>query len=287
MPETAVAVVGRESEGRSCLIAQLEALSAVSIEIFDELSTEKRLQATDLSFVLDEPTADAADATDATDGQADKLRYLLALQSAGCETFRVGYRGADGHTDTDDGRFSGFVAKPATRMSVIRCLRPFDVLDTTPSESVLTMAALKSSLASGSPDLADEEASGRGLKILLAEDNIVNQRVLAAMLLRKGHSVEVVENGAQALAAVQADQFDVILMDINMPEMDGVTATRAIRSLGGETAAIPIIAVTANALRGDREKFIDAGMDDYVSKPVSPELLNAALDRHRLTDDPG
>ena len=128
---------------------------------------------------------------------------------------------------------------------------------------------------------SDEETALTGLKILLAEDNIVNQRVLIAMLVRGGHVVETVENGAEAVIAVEAGQFDVVLMDINMPEMDGVTATRAIRALPSEVSQIPIIAATANALRGDRDKFIAAGMDDYVSKPVSAEVLSSALDRNR------
>jgi len=117
----------------------------------------------------------------------------------------------------------------------------------------------------------------------LAEDNLVNQRVLQEMLRNEGHDVETVANGTEAVAAVEAGQFDVVLMDINMPEMDGVEATRAIRALPGGVSRIPIIAVTANALRDDRDKFIDAGMDDYVSKPVSAEGLSEALDRNRMS----
>ena len=115
------------------------------------------------------------------------------------------------------------------------------------------------------------------LKILLAEDNPVNQRVIQAMLLRQGHIIEIVENGALALAAVAAGNYDAVLMDIHMPEMDGLTATKEIRALEGRAGSIPIIAVTANAVRGDREKCLDAGMDDYVAKPVNPDLLDAAI----------
>ncbi|CAN0487640.1 unnamed protein product [Discosporangium mesarthrocarpum] len=105
------------------------------------------------------------------------------------------------------------------------------------------------------------------------------------MLCRSGHTVKEVNNGVEALSAAEKEHFDVILMDINMPEMDGITAARAIRALDGDVATTPIIAVTANALRGDREKYLDAGMDDYVSKPVSAEVLDAALDRQRLGDE--
>ena len=100
------------------------------------------------------------------------------------------------------------------------------------------------------------------------------------MLLREGYTIEIVDNGALALAAVETGQYDVVLMDIHMPEMDGITATREIRALEGNAGSIPIIAVTANAVRGDREKCLDAGMDDYVSKPVNPSLLNAAIARN-------
>jgi CheY-like chemotaxis protein len=93
---------------------------------------------------------------------------------------------------------------------------------------------------------------GAGLRVLLAEDNRVNQRVAEALLLRAGHTVDTVENGAEALAATRSTGYDVVLMDIHMPEMDGLTATRKIRGLGGPAGSIPIIAVTANALRGDR-----------------------------------
>lgn len=289
-PETTIAVAGTDSRGRSCLVFQLEALGANTINVFDTPSEENRLQDADIAFVLDETLAGDTSPGDTSLRTGDKLD-LEELKAAGCKPVRVGFRGSDGNTDTDDGRFAGFVAKPATRMSIIRCLRPMDMLDTTPSASARAAAARaaavekNSSSADGSLDDADEKSVGNGLKILLAEDNLVNQRVLAAILQKAGHSVELVKNGVEALAAVETGQFDVILMDINMPEMDGMAATRAIRALGGAATDVPIIAVTANALRGDREKYIDAGMDDYVTKPVSPDLLHAALDRHRMMTD--
>ena len=101
------------------------------------------------------------------------------------------------------------------------------------------------------------------------------------MLAGHGYTVEIVENGAAAVTAVDPGDYDVVLMDIHMPEMDGVAATKGIRALSGDVASIPIIAVTANALRGDREKYLDAGMDDYVAKPVDIELLDAAIERQR------
>jgi PAS domain S-box-containing protein len=122
------------------------------------------------------------------------------------------------------------------------------------------------------------------LKILVAEDNAVNQLVIRAILERAGHTVDIVGNGIEAVSAVVGQSYDVVLMDVQMPEMDGLSATRKIRSLEGPAKTIPIVALTANAMKGDREKFIDAGMDDYVSKPIDPALLDAAL-RRRVTKE--
>lgn len=110
-------------------------------------------------------------------------------------------------------------------------------------------------------------------RILIAEDNPVNQKVVRAFLKPAGHDMTFVNNGAEALAALQADDFDVILMDIQMPIMDGVAATHAIRALGNARRDIPIIALTANAMAGDREKYLNEGMTDYVSKPIQPSHL--------------
>ena len=119
----------------------------------------------------------------------------------------------------------------------------------------------------------------KGLRILLAEDNHVNQKVVTAMLIGGGHAVDVVGNGIEAVEAVCARAYDVVLMDIRMPEMDGIMATRRIRELDGEQARIPIIALTANAMKGDREKYLNAGMTDYMSKPINPQNLLATIAR--------
>lgn len=118
-----------------------------------------------------------------------------------------------------------------------------------------------------------------GARILSAEDHLVNQRVVLKMLERLGYHGDGVRNGLEAVGALRQRDYDIILMDCQMPEMDGYTATRAIRSEFRGPRRIIIIGVTANALHGDRQKCLDAGMDDYLSKPLLPEALAATLAR--------
>ncbi|MYL83174.1 response regulator [Desulfovibrio aerotolerans] len=131
------------------------------------------------------------------------------------------------------------------------------------------------------PEVVQEPSSLRPLTILLAEDNPINQIYVQELLEMDGHEVVVAHTGRRALEALRKKRFDAILMDIQMPEMDGLEATRAIRSddSGDFDPAIPIVALTAHALKGDRETFLRAGMDEYLSKPVSPGDLAAALGR--------
>lgn len=121
-------------------------------------------------------------------------------------------------------------------------------------------------------------------RILVAEDNPVNQKVTRRMLERLGLAVHVVKNGAEAITAATQESFDLILMDCQMPEIDGFEATGKIRELGEPQGSLPIIALTANAMAGDREKCLAAGMDDFLSKPLLPERLQEALTRWGLAE---
>ena len=126
----------------------------------------------------------------------------------------------------------------------------------------------------------DEAARSRSLKVLLVEDNTINQKVASSLLARQGHRVEIAENGEQALAQLASADFDVVLMDCQMPVMDGFETTRVLRhSETVRNPAIPVIAITAAAMQGDREECLAAGMNDYVSKPISEEALRSALSR--------
>jgi len=123
------------------------------------------------------------------------------------------------------------------------------------------------------PDEPAEE-----LRILLAEDNAVNQKVTATVLRRRGHQVDVVDNGQLAVEAVRERAYDLVLMDVSMPVMDGLTATREIRALSG-AGSLPILALTAHALDEERERGIEAGMNAYLTKPIRGRQLIEAVER--------
>jgi CheY-like chemotaxis protein len=140
----------------------------------------------------------------------------------------------------------------------------------------LGKAAANSAKAS---DAGEAPAAARKLRILVAEDNPANQTVAKALLSKAGHHVDVVANGIEAVNAVRAVPYDVVLMDVHMPEMDGITATKAIRVLVGERGRVPIVALTADAMTGDRERCLAGSMDDYVSKPFEASALFAVIAR--------
>jgi CheY-like chemotaxis protein len=155
-----------------------------------------------------------------------------------------------------------------------------------PSELLDAMMAAVGPLVEG--PLAEAPATAaagptRSLRVLLAEDSPVNQRVATALLEKWGHTVTVAANGRQAIAALAGEQFDLILMDVQMPEMDGLEATVAIRQREqNEGGHIPIVALTAHAMKGDRDRCLAAGMDAYVTKPIRSKELARII--HEVTD---
>ena len=130
-----------------------------------------------------------------------------------------------------------------------------------------------------SPDQTESENKpSRSFRVLLAEDNAVNQQLMVRILERESHEVSIANNGREAVELSDTAQFDVVLMDVQMPEMDGYEATLAIREREQNTTIrLPIIALTAHAMKGDREKCLDAGMDAYVSKPIQVDQLMATM----------
>ena len=137
--------------------------------------------------------------------------------------------------------------------------------------------ATAASQSAASQSTASQSAAVSGLRILVADDNPVNQQVAAGMLRRGGHLVDIVGDGAAALEAVTMNAYDLVLMDVEMPELDGFEATRRIRLLDSPNAAVPIIALTAHAMRGDEARCIEAGMSDYMPKPISRQRLDEAV----------
>jgi PAS domain S-box-containing protein len=163
---------------------------------------------------------------------------------------------------------------------------PFDLAESaaerTPSHAPSVHPA---SIGDARPAAFSLPAAHARLRILLAEDNVVNQRVAVGLLTRRGHDVTVAKDGRDALDAMALAPFDVVLMDVQMPGMGGIEATETIRQRERGTGQhVTIIAMTAHAMNGDRERCVAAGMDGYVSKPINPQLLFAAVEHARPTD---
>ncbi len=166
----------------------------------------------------------------------------------------------------DDGslRLAGRLVKPVRRTALVdllaRCLGWSERVDSRGPRQVARVV-------------------GGGRRVLVAEDNAVNQRVIVAQLRRLGFFPELARNGIEAVAAASTGQFDIVLMDCQMPEMDGYEATRAIRRLNSEARSVPIVALTASALTTDRDRCFEAGMNGFLAKPVDHARLADALDR--------
>jgi CheY-like chemotaxis protein len=139
--------------------------------------------------------------------------------------------------------------------------------------------------AKPTPRASRPESANAARRVLLAEDNPVNQLVATKMLEKMGCTVDIAADGIQAIEMSARFPYDVIFMDVQMPNLDGLEATRRIRQRT-TGPRVRIIAMTANAMAGDRERCLDAGMDDYVSKPITPALLQEALDRGSLVERP-
>jgi|GEM_PF-2873982 len=136
---------------------------------------------------------------------------------------------------------------------------------------------IDTSVSTSTPDTTCDEQPHHSLRVLVVEDVVPNQLVARKMIEKYGHRVEIAANGLEALAAVKSRPYDLVFMDVRMPEMDGITATREIRKLAGDVGRVPIVAMSANAYDEDRQECLDAGMDGFVSKPVKKERLCEVL----------
>jgi PAS domain S-box-containing protein len=171
----------------------------------------------------------------------------------------------------EPGLFAAFLTKPAKPGQLLAALA-----DRLRREPVREGGRSRSPF----PTLAAPQGPGRSERVLLAEDNVVNQKVAILMLSKLGYRADVAADGREVLEALRRQTYDVILMDVQMPEMDGLEAARQIAALWPEKKDRPwIVALTANAMQGDREACLAAGMDDYISKPIKTEELAAAMER--------
>ncbi|RKQ87888.1 PAS domain S-box-containing protein [Solirubrobacter pauli] len=170
---------------------------------------------------------------------------------------------SDRSRDAREAGITAYLQKPVRRERLLEVVS--EALGATPEQAAAPTTALT-------------PAAG-GEAILVVDDNAVNQRVIQAMLAKRGYAVECAGNGREALTMLSVRSYALVFMDCQMPEMDGYAATAAIRSREPGKARLPIVAMTAHAMKGDRERCLAAGMDDYLSKPLRPEELDAVLKR--------
>ncbi|MEO0694930.1 MAG: response regulator [Pseudomonadota bacterium] len=165
-----------------------------------------------------------------------------------------------------DRGFDGYLVKPIRHQTLLR------EVARAPRAN-----AVQSEIAASGVQNPGRKSSGRPLNILLAEDNQINAVLATALIKRAGHKIEVAVNGRAAVEAVQSTSYDLVFMDMHMPEMDGLEASQSIRALPAPHCDIPIVALTANAMPSDRQKCISAGMDDFLPKPFEPKDLETMV----------
>ena len=265
-----ILVVDDNATNREVLSEQLRAWGARAEEAIDgpsallalrrALDTGEPFAAVILDMQM--PDMDGADVARAIKADETLQHTRLVLMTS------LGQRG-DARAMEQLG-FSAYLVKPA---------RQSDLFDS------LSAVLARSAVSHGKQHIVTRhvvrEMRRGAVRILLAEDNITNQQVALGILKKLGLHADAVVDGAEAITALETVAYDLVLMDVQMPEMDGLEATRLIRDPDSAVLdhKVPIIAMTAHAMQGDRERCLEAGMDDYVTKPISPQVLADALDR--------
>ena len=255
-----LAIVGEKNEERRAAMAELTALGA-SVEAFDPLQLAPLIEASAGSFDL--ALLDWASTNPDVLGRYDSklyentaLPYMVMLSQQELEVW------IERGVNLDP---AIIILKPVNQESL--------------AETVLKFFDQNAEKAAASPSTDEAPPVKAGGKILLVEDNEINQQIATELLEQVGMEVEVASNGQEAVDLFLKKDFALILMDIQMPVMDGVTATQLIRTSGKTGAdAVPILAMTAHAMSGDREKSLNAGMNEHLTKPIDPNVLYAALD---------
>jgi CheY-like chemotaxis protein len=198
--------------------------------------------------------------------ELDGLSLAKALRASGPSHIPVVILSSLGMHERTTDVVAAFLIKP---------VKPSALHDTL--ATVLAGKASSVSVRAGGTGIDRDLGLRHPLRILLVEDNPVNQKLAGRLLERMGYRADVAGDGLEAIAAIEGSVYDLVFMDVQMPEMDGLEATRRIRRRWPGTTGPRIVAMTANAMEGDREMCLAAGMDDYVSKPIRPEALNEAL----------
>jgi signal transduction histidine kinase/CheY-like chemotaxis protein len=237
------AIVGEAENGSACLKAMMRAQAegaAYELVLIDQ--------------VMPEMTGDNLAERIRSDGGLPQPRIVLA------SPIGAPARG-------DRAAVNALLTKPIRRQALVECL-----------------SGLAANAAAGPeikpPAAPSDPGPARRGRVLLAEDNVINTLLARTLLEAAGYSVDAVVNGAEAVEAAGLDRFDLVLMDVHMPVMDGLEASRGIRALDGEAGAVPIVAMTANAMTNDRDACLDAGMDDFVSKPFDADAFLSIVARH-------
>jgi len=181
-----------------------------------------------------------------------------------------------GRRETDETLFAATLSKPLHQSQL------FDTLVTLLGDG----DAPKVATPVAKPKIDAELAKRHPLRILLAEDNVVNQKLALRLLQQMGYRADLASNGVEAIECIERQTYDVVLMDVQMPEMDGLEASRRITARWQPNERPRIVAMTANAMQGDREECLAAGMDDYVTKPIRVDALVEALDQVKARHEP-
>jgi signal transduction histidine kinase/CheY-like chemotaxis protein/HPt (histidine-containing phosphotransfer) domain-containing protein len=294
--------------GRGVPAPEPSDLRDLRILIVDDNATNRRVLLGMLAAVhaLPASAADAAEALDllragAAAGQpyaaalvdlnmpgTDGIRFARLVKAdpvvADTELLLLTSSGDVDHDHIDGGLddFTGYLTKPVRAKPLYAWLTSLQPRPATVPAPVFVPqpAVPRAASPAASPPEPDAEPPGTSQPVvLLAEDNAINQKVAVHMLRRMGYRADVVNNGAEALAALTTRTYDAVLMDCQMPVLDGYAATRELRRREGSGRRTPVIALTASAMASDRQRCLDAGMDDYLSKPVWDEHLSAALER--------
>lgn len=251
----------REAVAELLIYMGLEVMTAVGLQEADEIIETALLEGRPFNLILLDtiiPKQDPLNFAQEVMGNRDLgVKIIMMLATADRRAERELYKEAG---------LTHCLAKPILQSELQ------EVVSQILSDQDLTMARFGHAAASSSVPV--------GLKVLLAEDNLVNQRVASELLRREGHRVQVANNGLEALAKLERERFDLVFMDLQMPRMDGLEATKRIRQREVKTGEhVPIVAMTAHAMRGDRERCLTAGMDDYLTKPIDPDLMNQVIHR--------